>query len=141
MISDMPFHDEVNELHIFFEDWLSAKYEQSEEKFQRILGVLAPEFEIVAPNGFHMNREDILSLVWDLYGCKKDSDPPFKLWIEKCRDRTIGVGVSLVTYEEWHRMNDVKKGRFSTAIMRLSPGCPNGVEWLHIHETWLPEQG
>ncbi len=30
-------------------------------------------------------------------------------------------------------------GRRASAHLRRKDGTPNGVEWLHLHETWLPE--
>jgi hypothetical protein len=48
--------------------------------------------------------------------------------------------ILLVTYEEWQQSGDQTTARLSTALFRDKPDAPNGLEWLHVHETWLPDR-
>lgn len=47
--------------------------------------------------------------------------------------------LDLGTYEEWQTTGGVATGRLSTAVMRSVPGFPNGLAWVHLHETRLPD--
>ena len=37
--------------------------------------------------------------------------------------------------------DDVETARLSTVSFRQQPNCFNGLEWVHVHETWLPDMG
>ena len=49
---------------------------------------------------------------------------------------------AVMTYREWQTntgtTGDITSLRLSTAVLCAAPGTPNGVAWLHVHETWLP---
>ena len=45
---------------------------------------------------------------------------------------------ALVMYEEWHSLKGEESARLSTVLFEKRAGAPNGVAWLHVHETWLP---
>ena len=49
-------------------------------------------------------------------------------------------GTFVAAYEEWQTKDGPPKGRSSTAVMRPRAGTPNGLEWLHVEETWLPDE-
>ena len=44
----------------------------------------------------------------------------------------------LATYEEWQE-GEERLGRQSSALLKAR--AEGGFEWLHVHETWLPEAG
>jgi hypothetical protein len=45
----------------------------------------------------------------------------------------------LATYEEWQVIEGETRGRLSTALFRNREGTPNGIEWVHLHETWMSD--
>ncbi|MFX0092506.1 MAG: hypothetical protein ACFFBD_12150 [Candidatus Hodarchaeota archaeon] len=45
----------------------------------------------------------------------------------------------MTTYEEWQEIDGQTIARLSTALFRKCFDAPNGVEWLHAHETWLQD--
>ncbi len=129
---------DVIELHQFFEDWFSGKLEPSEKNFERFTATVAESFEIISPDGTRMVRDEILERVKNAHGANKDRG--FRVWIKNYRGRPIQEGIHLATYEEWQEQDGKERGRLSTALFRTNPDAPNGVVWLHVHETWLPSE-
>ncbi len=124
---------EIIELHEFFQAWFVGTAEQSDEVFARASSALGSEFELVAPDGAVVDRRRILSSIQRGFGRR----PNFEIGIEAFEARVVASGLSLVTYHELQRQDEVSTRRISTALFRDKPGAPNGVEWLHVHETWL----
>jgi hypothetical protein len=129
---------EVIELHQFFEDWNQGKLAKTEEQFRRFSEAVASDFEIISPGGGSLSRAEILGRVREGHGSSRSTD--FRIWIENYRGRLISDELVLVTYEEWQSQDGKNIGRVSTAVFRREPDAPNGVLWLHVHETWLPEK-
>ena len=126
---------EVAELHQFFQDWFQGKLGETDEAFARFASVMAEGFEIISPAGRAMKRDVILDAVRAGHG----KEPDAKIWIENHRHLFTHGDLSLVTYEEWQTMGEKKRGRLSTALLRITQNTPNNLQWLHVHETWLPE--
>lgn len=129
---------EVIELHQFFEEWFTAKRELTEENFLRFSRVMGTGFEIISPDGDRRGREEMVENLRNAHGVYREET--FRIWIEGYRSRPLAEGLQLVTYEEWQERADGKRGRLSTAVLRRNPDTPNGVEWLHVHEVWLPSR-
>ena len=125
---------EVTELYKFFEDWFNGRIELTEEGFSRLRDVVADGFQIVFPNGQMIDRDDLLNRVRAAHGTE-----PLRIWIEGYRSRAIDEGLQLTTYQEWQSTDGPPRGRRVTAVLRRKPGARNGVEWLHVHEVWLPD--
>jgi hypothetical protein len=64
--------------------------------------------------------------------------PGFVSRFARFATRTEGA-LCLVTYEEWQHLSGTASGRISSAWFRARSDTPHGVEWLHVHETWLPD--
>ena len=122
---------EVEELHRFFEDWLTGA---CDENLDRCDKVLAKDFEIVWPSGSRMKRHELLDALAERYGENAD----LQIRIDNFHARVVGEGLCLVTYEEHHRREEGDRGRLSTALFRGRDTAPHGVELVHVHETWLP---
>jgi len=129
---------EVVELHAFFEAWFLGELPSTDATFERFAGVLAEEFVLVSPAGVGRSRSEVLDGVRSGYGSAGvDDAPEMKVFTREERARTVGDGLFLVTYEEWQSEDGQERGRVSSALLRAKPGTPNGVEWIHLHETWL----
>ena len=120
---------EIVELHEFFRQWFRGELPATDEGFARFDRVMAPEFEIVSPGGKILDRAAIRAAARDRHG----SDGGFAMEIRNHRHRVDLDDAALVTYEEWQG----GKGRVSTALLQRKSGTPNGVEWVHVHETGL----
>ncbi|TVQ32724.1 MAG: hypothetical protein EA376_05005 [Phycisphaeraceae bacterium] len=148
---------EIRDLHRFFQDWYNGAIPDTDESFQRFAGALAPGFLIVLPDGRALDREQILRAVRTENASHGKSGPEIRIWVEDVRlripPRTDG-DLLIATYEEWQGDagdDDSPRGRLSTGVFRIppapgtapgtTPGTAPGtdvVEWLHVHETWLP---
>jgi hypothetical protein len=125
---------EIIELHAFFERWFTGRVESSEAQLTRVAEVLAPDFRLISPRGVVDTRGPLLAAIRRAHGARRRC----RIWIEDCRCRTLGPGLCLATYQEWQEIEGETTARLSTAIFRPRPDAPNGIEWVHLHETWLP---
>ncbi len=126
---------EIVGLHRFFEQWFKGELSETDESFSRFADVMAEGFEIISPAGRAMKRDVILDAVRAGHGKEHES----KIWIENHRHLLTHGDLSLVTYEEWQGTGDKKRGKLSTSLLRITENTPNNLQWLHVHETWLPE--
>lgn len=136
---DSACRTEVVELHRFFEDWFAGRIANDEGELARFGGVLAAGFEIITPEGELRSRQDILEAVRGGHGANRDPGERFRIWIEEYRGRALSADVHVCTYQEWQEKPGLLRARLSTALFRRRAATPNGVEWVHVHEVWLPE--
>lgn len=127
---------EIIELHQFFQDWFRSKLEDSDHEFNRFARVLAQEFTMIAPSGSLNHREAILGMVRHGHGSWRERNG--RIWIENVVTRWQDADMCLVTYEEWQENDELVTARLSTVLFRERFDTPHGVEWVHLHETWLP---
>ncbi len=130
---------EIVEFHRFFQDWFAGSTPEDDETFGRVAAVLAPGFEIVGPSGAHVPRSTLVDGLRRAHGQYAES--AFAIEVKDLRVQAVVEGVYRVTYEEWQQGGNEDGGRISTAILRENTEAPNGVEWVHVHETWLPGRG
>ncbi len=130
---------EVVELHRFFQQWFNAELADDDASFHRFEGVLTDDFEIIGPTGNRTDRDAVLPALRSGHG--RSAGEPFSIEIRNLRSRTVGDGLVLVTYEEHQTTGEEHRGWLSSALFRAREGRPNGVEWLHVQETYLPAPG
>ncbi len=129
---------EIEALHRFFVAWFHGTAPDDDATWQRFDAVMAPDFGLVSPSGSHQERDELLSGLRALHGCR----PPeqgFAIWIENYACRRVAGDVILATYEEWQRIDGIERGRLSSAVFERHAAAPHGVRWMHVHETWLPK--
>ena len=124
---------EVLELHRFFQRWFLGELAKTNVEFGRFAEVMAEGFAIVSPRGTLTEREALAEGLKAAHGSWKAG----RIWIENLKVRRVAGESALVTYEEWQQTGADPRGRLSSAWFRRRAGLPNGVEWLHVHETWL----
>ncbi len=127
---------EIVQLHQFFEDWYHGRMEYSDVNFSRMADVMAEPFTIIFPSGSQHRREDTLRMVREGYGRWQDSAN--RIWIENVVLCWQEEDVCLLTYEEWQETDGEMTARLSSVLFRSQAETPNGLVWLHVHETWLP---
>jgi len=125
---------EVAELHGFFADWFNGTAPDTDAAFSRFAVALAPGFTMVVPGGGTVTRNDVLEAVRTAHGSGTTT-----IWIKNHVHRWSSADAALVGYEEWQTRDNATRGRASTALFVADPAGPNGVQWVHVHETWLPE--
>ena len=130
---------EVIELHQFFEDWFNGSLPPMEEPFRRFDSVMAPGFMIISPNGERTERGELVSRLREAHGIWRQNSRPGRIWIENLQVRHQVGNQAMVIYEEWQEIEGEARGRLSTAVLQQHSGAPNGLQWLHVHEVWMPE--
>ncbi len=127
---------EIRELHQFFQDWFTGAISQTEENFSRVTSGMNEKFALISPDGTLIGYPTVIS--WLRGGYR--SRPNFRLWTDKIVVRHQTDDLALATYEEWQEIDGKINARLSTTLLRPKAGAPNGVEWLHVHETWLTKE-
>ena len=131
---------EVEDFHVFFDDWFTGTCPQSETVLEaRHANRLAQDFQLIYPGGGVLDRDGLIQGIRGAYG----KSPGYKTQIRDVRLRPMEAeGYLLVNYEEWQKnaVNSTppNNGRLSSAVLRIVSDDPIKLEWLHLHETWLP---
>lgn len=125
---------EVVDLHAFFEAWFSGRVRRSETSFARVAHALAEDFRYIDRAGGLRGQRDVLASISDQHG----QHPGFGIEIRNFDPRFESQPYAVVVYEEHQTLDDVPNARVSTAVFRRSNRAPEGVEWVHLHETTLP---
>lgn len=128
MIDRSAFEDEVRQIHAFFERWYAGTAEADE--LER-LDVLDESFRMIAPDGRSHTADEVCSAIEADYGRRSIQIEIRNVWVHPFSP----VGM----YEEWQTTDGQVTGRISTAVMVEDPSAPNGLRWVHLHETWLPD--
>jgi hypothetical protein len=128
VIQRAAFETEVRELHLFFERWFAGTAGRAEV---RRLDVLDESFHMIGPDGRLQDVGEVRSAIENAYGHR-----PMLIEIRNVRAHpSAPVG----TYEEWQTIDGELTGRISSAVMAIDRSAPNGLRWMHLHETWLPD--
>ena len=130
---------EIVDLHAAFEDWMGQV--EPTVDFGRCRAALGPGFHIVEPDGRVRDRDSLLPGLEAARGARADPTDPFRIRIEEAEIRLVDGRFCLATYVERQRGGGRLSARRSTVLFRDRPGGPNGVEWLHVHETWINAGG
>ena len=128
MIERAAFDIEVRELHSFFERWFAGTADRAE---LRRLDVLDDSFHMIGPDGRLHRVGEVRSAIESAYGRRS-------VLIE-IRNVRVHRSAPVGTYEEWQTTDGELTGRISSAVMEGDPLAPNGLRWMHLHETWLPD--
>lgn len=126
---------EVAGLHQFFEEWFCGRVENSPQAFKRCASVLDPGFVLINPDGETTARDDLLERLRGAHG--QYAGTYFRIRIDRLTTRPVAEGVCVVTYQEWQETDGFWTARQSTAVLREQAGTPNGLAWVHVHETWM----
>ncbi|MCL1598588.1 MAG: hypothetical protein M3094_05355 [Actinomycetia bacterium] len=128
MIERAAFDAEVRELHSFFERWFAGTADRAE---LARLDVLDDSFHMIGPDGRLQRVGEVSSAIENAYGRRS-------VLIE-IRNVRVHPSAPVGTYEEWQTADGGLTGRISSAVMESDPLAPNGLRWMHLHETWLPD--
>jgi hypothetical protein len=131
---------EVDDFHVFFDDWFTGACPRTEELLEaRLADRLGQDFQLIYPGGGVIDRAGLIDGVRQSYG----KSPGYKTQIRDVRLRPMEAnGYLLVNYEEWQKnaanSTPPNNGRLSSVVFRIVSHDPIKLEWLHLHETWLP---
>ena len=126
--------DEIVALHEFFVGWFSGTLPTSAFETQ-FLPRFSPDFLLIPPAGILLTLEDFQAGLRASHG----TNPDFRIAIRNVRLRGVLDSHLLATYEEWQRNALASKppdnARIASVVFNRAPS----LQWLHVHETWLPE--
>lgn len=125
---------EISELHDFFQAWFTGSIPNDEANFQRFAAVMDPAFVIIGPDGLLTELSTLVDRLAGAYG----RFPGIRIWTENHRLHHQHGDLLLCTYEEWQEAPAATTARLSSVLFLQDEATPNGVRWLHVHETWLP---
>lgn len=126
---------EIEELHEFFCNWFSGNLPKTDFD-SKFTTRFAPDLVFIPPAGKLLGLTELSTAIYKGYS----SNPKFRVQIRGVTIRRKFDGYVLATYEEWQRNALASKptdnGRIVTVVFKN--GDP--LKWVHIHETWLPEE-
>mmetsp|Transcript_1270 Transcript_1270/g.2281 ORF Transcript_1270/g.2281 Transcript_1270/m.2281 type:complete len:147 (-) Transcript_1270:312-752(-) len=139
MVCEMEFeracNTEVIRIHAFFVDWLTGRYPNSSEIFWKGCGkAFSKDLVLINPSGEVSRNGDLRYELQKAYGNLEGSN--FNMKIRNFQVLQSHPDWCLTMYEKWHYHGSITTARQCTALFRPNPSAPNGVEWVHIHETW-----
>ena len=135
---DDSFAAEIGDLHRVLEDWLGGVAPRTADAYRGFSDAIADDFIIIAPDGSVTARDPVVARIEALHGIHAGPQNSFRIRIENCALRIDNGPYCLGTYEEWQDLAGRTTARLSTVLFRRRAGARNGLEWVHLHETWLP---
>ena len=128
-----PIEAEIIKLHQFFQAWFKGALPNTPAAFSRMERVMGEGFKLIGPDGHMAERASLLHGLFQAHG----GHPQMRIWIEQVQVQQRIGPITLATYEEWQEVDQQVTRRISTVLFQSRANTPNGVEWLHVHETWL----
>lgn len=127
------YEREIIELHQFFVDWFKGDLPKNESGFARFSVVTSPDFAIITPDGRRYTYEQITSSIYDSHANRA----MMRITIKAVNHHATHGDIHIVEYEEWQDTDpNQPTARLSTVIFKDDVSTPNGLRWLHVHETW-----
>ncbi len=124
---------EVIDLHRFFVDWFVVARADTVD-FGRFEAVMGEGLTMIAPSGAILDRDAVVDHVRQ---SRATCDEGFAISIEDIRPGWQADDMIVVLYVEAQLRGGKRSRRQSSAVFTTSSSAPNGVEWRHLHETWL----
>ena len=131
--SDVDPVREVERMHVFIQDWIGG-LRQNMSPFTESL---AEEFTFIPPSGTVLDREQSIAAMEDAGDAHADSSPSFRIDVQDAEVQLSVYGMHLVTYREHQRIDGEWHSRTSSVWLRETTRTATGLEWVHLHETWL----
>lgn len=124
---------EIVALHRFFVQWYDGGTAAAADfaSFERAMG---PGMQMIPPSGAVLDRDQVIGHV---RANRSAFDGDFAIEIADIRPAWQAGDAILVTYVEKQRRAGKATARRASALFSENPSAPNGVEWRHLHETWM----
>jgi hypothetical protein len=140
-MNDSPYYQELTDFRRTLQDWFNGTTpaDREDEVFERILQSAPDDGVYVRKDGRRfLETKAYLNQLREAH-----SDiSGLKMWMEDFHLHWEDGDLALVTFEEWGQVGGSEPGGLlSTVVLCRNPDAPFGVEWLHYHETALPEAG
>lgn len=127
---------EIEELHQFFEGWIGGSLPRSGEAFSPLEAALANGFTFVTIAGELLDRGAVVEGIRGAHGAR----PGLEIDIRDPRLLHSEGDLLTAAYQEWQEAGGERSERISTVLFRRRGDAPNGLEWVHVHETPFGEE-
>jgi len=124
---------EVLDFHRFFEAWYDAATADSTD-FDRCERTFGYAFHMIPPSGRIFGRAETIELI---RANRATYSSDFSIEITDIRASFETKDTIVLTYIEAQSRAGKYSRRQASALFTASSSAPNGVEWQHLHETWL----
>ncbi|MBZ9861944.1 hypothetical protein [Mesorhizobium sp. CA12] len=124
---------EVVDLHRFFADWFVAA-RADRVHFGRFEAAMGEGLTMIAPTGQILDRKAVVEHV---RSSRATCDDGFAISIEDIKPGWQARDTIVILYVEAQLRGGKHSRRQSSAVFTASSSAPNGVQWRHLHETWL----
>ncbi len=124
---------EVLDFHRFFEAWYDTATADKTD-FGRCERTFGHAFRMIPPTGRIFDRAETVELIRANRGSFHGN---FSIEISDIRASFETEDTIVVTYIEAQSRAGKYSRRQASALLTASSSAPNGVEWQHLHETWL----
>jgi hypothetical protein len=125
--------NEVVQLHEFFVAWYDSATAATVD-FARFEAVMGPGMTMIPPSGIMLERDAIIAYVRD---SRATFSGDYAIEISDVAPAWQAGDAIVVTYIEKQDRRGIKTARRASALFVESSSAPNGVEWRHLHETWM----
>ncbi len=126
---------EIVSLHEFFVDWFGGTLEEAAFETD-FVPRFSTDLVFIPPAGRLLGYPELETAIRERYS----TNPDFRIQIRNVVVHRHFAGKVLATYEEWQRnalaSTPPDNGRLATVLFEEG----ERLRWLHIHETWLPEE-
>ncbi len=124
---------EIEELHRFFQAWLTGDAPRGPGELDRCAKVLAPGFTLITPVGHVWGSAALLEMLQASWG----SRPGFRLWVEDTHVLVSTPETVVARYVEHQHRDGSRTARLSTAVFLRLGEARQDLAWLTVHETWM----
>lgn len=124
---------EVIDFHRFFEAWYDAATADHTD-FGRCERTFGQAFYMIPPTGRIFDRAETIELI---RANRATFQGNFTIEISDIRASYETTDTIVLTYVEAQTRAGKYSRRQASALFTASSSAPNGVEWQHLHETWL----
>lgn len=128
-------NEEIVALHDFFTEWFNGTVDRNLLE-PRFLSRLHKDVQFIPPEGMVMTADAIREGFNRGYG----TNLKFRSHIRDVDIRYFRGDLVLATYTEWQTgaalSDEANNARRTSVLIEMT----NPITWLHIQETWLPEQ-
>lgn len=108
---------------------------RTEEQLDRLEEALEKRFTFVTTSGQVLAREAIVGAVRESHGAR----PGLRIRLREPRLVHSCKHHVVATYQEWQEAEGERTGRTSTVVLERKEEAPNGLVWIHVHETWITQ--
>jgi hypothetical protein len=136
-MSEERCREEVLRLHRLFVVWFNAYNPDKDRVFRMMSNSFASDFHMVAPDGKLSSATELMEKLKESYGIHRESGMTIEIKNSKLLSEKPNE-YAIFKYEEWQKIGDVETGRVATVMFRSSSSGMNGLQWVHVHETWMP---